>query len=418
VVEVQSTGWGGRIGKAVVGIPIGIILFLVSFVVLFWNEGRAVHRAQALEEGKANVVEVSDVTKVNAENSSKLVHMTGLATTDETIKDPVFAVSAQALKLTRNAEIYQWVERSESKTERKGTQDVTTTYYYHDKKWVREPVDSSSFHPDDGPSQGEVIKNVGTLPYKNDVIRAKDPHIGAYKLTEHQVDQMGAGDPLPMTTEMEATLPANLKGKVKAGQDGKYYQPFARDDTSKRTKDDPSLDPQIGDVRYSFVVVKPTTISLVYRQNGDTFEPYTAKSGSVLDMLVVGTKSSGEMFAAEEEANTSMTWILRLIGFIAMAAGIFLVLNPLAAFVDILPVFRQMASGVIGFFAVLVALPLTLITIAIGWVFYRPLLGIGLLVVAFAILGGAFYFVRKARASKGAGKPGGRRARDDDEKDR
>jgi hypothetical protein len=413
VPEVESTGWGGRIGKAIVGIPLGIILFLASFVVIFWNEGRAVHRAEALEEGKANFVEVTDVSKVNPENNGKLVHMTGEATTSETIKDPVFGVSATALKLTRNAEIYQWVERSESKKERKGTQDVTTTYYYHDKKWVKEPVDSSKFHPDDGDKADEVIKNVGTLPYKDDVVRAKDAHIGAYKLTEHQVDQMGAGDQLPVTTEMEATLPDKLKGKVKAGHDGDYYQPIARDDTTKKTKDDPSLDPQIGDVRYSFMVVKPATVSLIYRQNGDTFEPYTAKSGSVLDLLVLGKKSAQEMFAAEEEANVTMTWILRLVGLVMMAAGIFLVLNPIAAFVDILPVFRQMASVVIGLFAILVALPLTLITIAIGWLFYRPLLGIGLIVVAVALLGGALFFVRKVR-----GKAGAARARDDREDDR
>jgi hypothetical protein len=412
VADVTTTGWGGRIGKAIVGIPVGIILFLVSFVVIFWNEGRAVHRAEALEEGKANCVEVADVSKVNPENNGKLVHMTGEAATGETIKDPVFNVSAPALKLTRSAEIYQWVERSESKTERKGTQDVTTTYYYHDKKWVKEPVDSSKFHSDDGGNTDEVIKNVGTLPYKDDVVRAKDAHIGGYKLTDHQVDQMGAGEQLPVTTEMEATLPDKLKGKVKAGQDGDYYQPRAGDDTTKRTKDDPSLDPQIGDVRYSFHVVKPATISLVYKQNGDTFEPYTAKSGSVLDLLVLGQKSAQEMFAAEEQANVTMTWILRLVGLVMMAAGIFLVLNPIAAFVDILPVFRQMASAVIGLFAILVALPLTLITIAIGWLFYRPLLGIGLLVVAFALLGGAFYFVRKVRASKGVGK-----RRDDDDED-
>jgi hypothetical protein len=60
-----------------------------------------------------------------------------------------------------------------------------------------------------------------------------------------------------------------------------------------------------------------------------------------------------------------------------------------------------------------VALPLTLITIAIGWVFYRPLLGIGLLVVAVALLGGAFFFVRKVRGKAGAG-----RARDKHEDDR
>ena len=42
------------------------------------------------------------------------------------------------------------------------------------------------------------------------------------------------------------------------------------------------------------------------------------------------------------------------------------------------------------------ALPLTLITIAIGWIFYRPLLGVALLVAAGAIFVG-FYLLAKSR---------------------
>ncbi|HEX5269419.1 MAG TPA: hypothetical protein VFW33_02980, partial [Gemmataceae bacterium] len=61
MAEVEYTGWGGRVGKAVVGIPVGILLFLVSFVLLFWNEGRAVHYAQALTEVRGKCVEVADV---------------------------------------------------------------------------------------------------------------------------------------------------------------------------------------------------------------------------------------------------------------------------------------------------------------------------------------------------------------------
>ena len=51
--EVTRTGYFGRIGNAIKGVIFGIVLFFVSFIILFWNEGRAVHTARTLEEGKS-----------------------------------------------------------------------------------------------------------------------------------------------------------------------------------------------------------------------------------------------------------------------------------------------------------------------------------------------------------------------------
>ena len=49
--EVTHQSWGSRLGGAFKGIVFGIILFIVSFPLLFWNEGRAVKRHKTLEEG-------------------------------------------------------------------------------------------------------------------------------------------------------------------------------------------------------------------------------------------------------------------------------------------------------------------------------------------------------------------------------
>ncbi len=56
-------GWLSRMGKAFLAIPIGLSLFAVAFVVLFWNEGRAVHTAQGLAEGKSSVVPIQEPTR-------------------------------------------------------------------------------------------------------------------------------------------------------------------------------------------------------------------------------------------------------------------------------------------------------------------------------------------------------------------
>src|ERR1700678_565941 len=120
MAEIEYTGMGSRLGKSCLGVVIGIVLFLISFPLLFWNEGRAVHRARTLAEGKAAGVDVSP-DKVDEANEGKLVHVSGEATPAEppleTLTDPVFGVSAKALELKRTVEIYQWTETT--KTEKK-----------------------------------------------------------------------------------------------------------------------------------------------------------------------------------------------------------------------------------------------------------------------------------------------------------
>ena len=97
--EVSEEGWFSRIGSSIKGILFGLVLFALAFPVLFWNEGRAVRRAQSLTEGKGAVVSVSS-DKVDSANEGKLVHMWGLATTEGSLTDPKFAISADnALRL-------------------------------------------------------------------------------------------------------------------------------------------------------------------------------------------------------------------------------------------------------------------------------------------------------------------------------
>ena len=98
--EVTSNSWFSRIGGAIKGVIVGLVLFVVAFPLLFWNEGRAVTRYKTLKEGGGAVVSVS-AESVDAAHAGKLVHVTGKAVTDATLRDPDFGVSAQALKLKR-----------------------------------------------------------------------------------------------------------------------------------------------------------------------------------------------------------------------------------------------------------------------------------------------------------------------------
>ena len=112
---------------------------------------------------------------------------------------------------------------------------------------------------------------------------------------------------------------------------------------------------------------------------------------------MMGTKSASAMFEQMQAENTMMTWILRVVGYVLMAIGIGLCFKPLVVLFDILPIlgsFVSLITSVVGF---AIATPLTLITIAIAWVAYRPLFGIALLSVGVLGLVGIVMLVRSRR---------------------
>ena len=116
--EVTSQGWFSRIFDSIKSVLVGLLLFVVSFPLLFWNEGRAVETAKSLQEGAKTVVSVS-ADAVDQGNAGKLVHMSGQATPTETLEDPDFGVSASVIRLVRKAEMFQWEEEKKSETKTK-----------------------------------------------------------------------------------------------------------------------------------------------------------------------------------------------------------------------------------------------------------------------------------------------------------
>src|SRR3970040_2238404 len=143
--EVTRKSWGSRLQESIKGVVFGFLLFVGAFPLLFWNEGRAVRRAMTLEEGAGVVVSCSADGVENA-NDRKLVHMTGEATTTETLSDSDFGVSVPAIKLERRVEMYQWKEGKHSETRTKvGGEEETVTTYTYDKAWSPDVINSSSF---------------------------------------------------------------------------------------------------------------------------------------------------------------------------------------------------------------------------------------------------------------------------------
>jgi hypothetical protein len=88
------------------------------------------------------------------------------------------------------------------------------------------------------------------------------------------------------------------------------------------------------------------------------------------------------MFKVAEANNATLTWILRAAGFVAMLIGFALVFRPLVTVADVVPLIGTIL-GVGTFLAAFsLAMSLSLVTIGVAWMVFRPILGVALLVVA------------------------------------
>lgn len=370
---VTSQSWFGRIAKSIGGVFFGIILVLIAVALLFWNEGRAVKTYKTLQEGAGVVVTVS-ADEVVPGNESKLVHMSGAAVTDSVPADEDFGIAENAIRLRRSVEMYQWEEKQQSETRKKlgGGEETVTTYTYT-RGWNAGVVDSSAFN---NPSGHE---NPRELPYESRTWDAEDVRVGAFTLSADLVSMLGDFEDLAVREiPTGAVWPGGAsvdKGKIFLGAD-----PAA---------------PRVGDVRIAYSMVRPGDVSILAAQSGDSFEPYLTKAGGTIEMIAGGRLSAEGMFAAAHSQNTFLTWLLRVIGFVMMWAGLGLLLAPLSVLADVVPFLGNLVGAVTGFVTFLLALALSALVIAIAWIVLRPLLAVVLLVVSAAALVLGFKALRK-----------------------
>ncbi len=143
-----------------------------------------------------------------------------------------------------------------------------------------------------------------------------------------------------------------------------------------------STNPKIGDLQIAFDVVQPTSISVIAKQAGLNVIPYMTQAGDSLELFEYGTVSASDMFKHGMSSNTMLTWSIRFGGFIVMFIGLTLIFSVLRTLTAVLPFLADMV-GFLGTFASgILAASFSLTTIAIAWIFYRPILGISLLAIA------------------------------------
>ncbi|MBV8391775.1 MAG: TMEM43 family protein [Alphaproteobacteria bacterium] len=380
--EIQETSWFSRLGQSLVGILIGLVLVVASCVVLFWNEGRAVTTARSLTEGSGVVRSVS-ATAIDPANDGNLVYVSAMLTAGGPASDPEFGIKASGVRLRRTVEMFQWTEESESESRKKlgGGEETHTTYKYK-REWSDQPQDSSKFRDRRGHTNPQMT-------YHTRSELAPQVNAGAFVVPPDMLYGFGAEQPLRATDDHASALQKRLNKPVQA-VDGVLY--VARD----------SGQPEVGDLRITFTYVPLQAASIVAQQAGSTFEAYHAKAGGTVQLIKAGQIDATNLFKEAQSDNRTMTWLIRLGGFVLMFVGFLLVMRPLAVLADVIPFLGDLVGAGVGILAFVWTIVLAPIVVAIAWFAYRPLVAVIVLVVGGALAAGAIWLGKQRKAHKAA----------------
>ncbi|EDO30463.1 predicted protein [Nematostella vectensis] len=312
---------------------VGIGLVLTAFPVLYWNEGRAVQTSLSLDEGLRAVIPLHSINEINRKNQDKLVHLVGHLHTDKV---------EEMLKILRS--------------------------WFFNKEWLSHIVNSHQFDNPHG------HQNPTSMAVSSQTQEAAPVHVGAFTLSRGLISKIDEFHPLPAKS-----APSGKDVKV---VDGIFYHSL-----------NGPYNPTVGDVRVRFSFAgfcgaagsqlsEPMTVSIVARQHGGTLSYYRTQSGDTLELLYPGEMTAKEIFYAEHSANSVLTWVLRVVGWFLMFLGFLLMTSILTTLVSWLPIIREIVGLGVTLICFCLATSFSLVTIAIGWIAHRPVLGVALLAAA------------------------------------
>ena len=176
------------------------------------------------------------------------------------------------------------------------------------------------------------MQNPSSMEFSEERYSPDSVSLGAFELSPGLIRKLSGFKDLSVSTE---TLPADLASR--AQQSGKFLY-FGGDPQT----------PTVGDMRVWFTHIVPQPVSVVSKQQGNTFSTYTTKGGDSLELLEMGSASAEEMFSRAHTRNTMLTWGLRFAGWLVMLIGFSLFFNFLSVVGSVIPFLGRLIGSGIG----------------------------------------------------------------------
>ncbi|CAH1784094.1 unnamed protein product, partial [Owenia fusiformis] len=357
-----------RVGNSCVGIVVGFLLITGAVFLLFWNEGRAVQTSKSLDEGLDNVVQLKTVDVAFEHNNGKLVYLSGSLKTSEILRDDTYGVAVHAVKLKRNVEMYQWVEHEHKREINEGSNTRTETTYSYSQEWRSDVVNSGSF------SSPYNHQNPNSMPVQTSMKQANEVQVGNFYLSTNLLSKLSGFKKL-MPREAPKDPSIFLL-------DGTFYHGSGQ-----------LTNPQVGDLRVTFHYAglsgaesaslgPPDVVSVIARQSGNSLSKYETEAGDDLEMLYMGQLTAEQIFQKEHMHNKVVTWGVRGGGWLLMFIGFGCFTSLITTLVDWIPIVRELVAKGVTTMNLFLSISLSLTVIALGWIRYRPLLGMTILALA------------------------------------
>jgi len=436
--ETEYQSWGDRLANSWVTFLFGFVLIIFSIPFLWFNERRSVEVSRLINRGAA-ICQEAKPEIVESDLNGELVHICGKIGNSKIIHDEDFGVTADnSVKLRRVVEVYQVQERSSSKTKKDqigGGQTTTTTYGY-DHVWSEVQIDSSKFKD----ARFKGMNSKVNFICHNQTFVAESVQLGHFKLNESQKQRLNNYEAITLHSTIVNSFSRRMReliNKLNWGSPNIYV-----DGNCIYIRQSHSQTPQVGDIRVSFKRVPCDMVTIVAQQSGSSFEPYDIRNRdfrlksdsetarlldeqnrnfctsisqgcdsccwtccccfkcmdtvlaapSTIDWIYAARMTKQEVFRAEAKQNECLTITFRILGIIALSLGISMLFEPVLALTSVVKIFADILGFGVLVVSFLIGIVVGLIVIALAWIFYRPFLALGLLVLAGAIWG-LFYLM-------------------------
>lgn len=380
--EVRSISWFDKLTTSCLGVILGLLLFLGSFGVLIWNEGK-VNLATVAQ----SAIDISTIA-TPTQAQGKLVSVTDRITATTPLGDDRFLLPGNYVVVARTVEMYAWDEQqtTESRKQIGGSETQVTTYTY-ESRWSVNPENSANF------KYAQTHYNPAK-PIPDQLLKVPEARVGRYSLDMNSftrvsqqrascdstgsIAEWGSGG----TIDLPATgyLSLNAQNSRVNGRVQRTNRYIFQGAGSPQT-------PHIGDVRVCYSVLPVNTMITVFGQlDQNQITPYLYRQTPVYRLLP-GTRSAA--IATLRDEHTLWTWIFRAGGFLMMWFGLMLLGSPLSAVLDVIPILGSFAEGVTFVSSFITAFILSTVTILVAMLLNHLvalLLAIGVTIAALFLL--------------------------------
>ncbi len=371
ITETVTKGWWSRIMNSIMWVFIGFLMFIVSFVVLYYNEWRV-----DLSKVAKTAIEVDGSSEASQEVDKQLVSMTNTLKSDEKIGD-TYIKEWDYISLQRNVEMYAWKENKKSTSKKNvGGSETTTTTYTYEKEWTSRPDNSWNFKEPAGHENPQMSMSINSIS----VSKAK---VWMYDVDMNQV-----------TLPQDYSLSLNNNnvistGSLKLANDKYLFQGSGTIDS-----------PVVGDIRvsYSYIRNPLDTVTIFWKldKGGKKVSPYYGDKNAKLYRIFEWTRDTA--ISTMKTEHTIMTWALRTLGFGLMWFGLMSLFGPISVFLDVLPIFGSISRFWVAAVTFIVSVILSAVTIIVSMIIHNVIALV--VVVSLVIIWIIVYLKNKRKKQK------------------